>query len=440
MIFLRGGQTLSPFALYVFASAINASPDLDLIYADETTASTSSSDPTPFYKPDWSPDYLETFNYLGATACFRASVAAPCVDDVQSINLYDLVLRMTEGSDRILHIPTILGHDASRLDDGSSLDPTNAARDIAALAARLSRTGRRGAVTEHVAYKGCYEIALKLRSEPLVSVIIPTAGKTITLNERRIDLIVNVVGQIRRGSYRNIEIVIVDNGDLTAQQIDYLHHAGCRRITYREPRFNISEKLNLGATLARGELLLLMNDDIEVLDPTWIGRMVQHFEKPHVGVVGAKLLYPDGKLQHVGVAHNTGNPDHVRRMFDRSDPGYFFSTCGVRNYCAVTGACMMTRASVYRDVGGYTEALAVSYNDTDYCLKVRARGLSIVYAAQVELVHMESQSRVASADPDEVSWYQIRWAPQIISDPFYNERFLTVAPPTFLPRVNERLV
>lgn len=214
----------------------------------------------------------------------------------------------------------------------------------------------------------------------------------------------------------------------------------CQRLTYTEPVFNIPKKLNLGATVANGELLLLMNDDIEILASNWIERMVEHFEKPHVGVVGAKLLYPDGRTQHVGVVHNSGNPDHVRRLFPGDEAGYYSSTCGVRNFMAVTGAVMMTLSNMYRKVGGYSEELAVSYNDADYCLKVQEEGLWSVYAPKVELTHMESQSRVASADICEVVWYQKRWAHYVISDPYYNEQFLTVASPTFVPHVNQRIL
>jgi len=183
-----------------------------------------------------------------------------------------------------------------------------------------------------------------------------------------------------------------------------------------------------------------MNDDIEILTPSWIERMIEHFEKPHVGVVGAKLLYPDGRTQHVGVVHNCGNPDHVRRLFPGDESGYFFSTCGVRNYMAVTGAVMMTSSNIYRQVGGYNEELGVCYNDADYCLKVKQIGFYSVYAPKVELTHMESQSRIASVDMKEIVWYQKHWAPHIISDPYYNEQYLTVASPTFEPFVNQRLL
>lgn len=438
IVFMLSGQRLASNALYEFSGAINGYPDIDLFYGDQDFVTASSGQCDPFHKPGWSPDYLETFNYIGFTACFRASIARGCFDKT---HMYDLVLRFAERTTRVLHIAKILGQDVKRCGEGEAAAANAVKMDLEALSGRLSRTGRQGSVHEHELHKGCYDIRLDLKRSPLVSVVIPTAGKTVTGGERRIDLIENVIGHIRdKSTYKNIEIIVVDNGDLSPTQVRMLAEAECKRITYSDPVFNISKKLNLGTSIANGELLLLMNDDIEILAPSWIERLLEHFEKPHVGVVGAKLLYPDGQTQHVGVVHNFGNPDHVRRLFPENDAGYFFSTCGVRNYSAVTGACMMTRASIYRSVGGYSDELAVSYNDADYCLKVRRKGLWVVYAPRAELIHMESQSRVASADTGEVAWYHQRWAAEIVSDEFYNERLLTVASPTFEPFINQRML
>ena len=438
IVFMQSGQRLAINALYEFASAINQYPDIDLVYGDEDSCTPSGSRCDPFYKPGWSPDYLETFNYIGFPACFRTTVARGCFDKA---HVYDFVLRFTERTTKVLHIAKILGHVVESRREGEAASANAANLDIAALSGRLSRTGRRGSVREHELHKGCYEIRLDLKRFPLVSVIIPSAGKTVRVGERRIDLLENVIREIRnRSTYKNIEIIVVDNGDLSHAQMSMLAEAGCRQITYRDPVFNIAKKLNLGVSIANGELLLLMNDDIEILTPSWIERLIEHFEKPHVGVVGVKLLYPNEQTQHVGVVLNFGNPDHVRRLFPRNDAGYFFSTCGVRNYSAVTGACMMTPTSIYRQVGGFSEEFAVTFNDVDFCMKVRRKGLWAVYTPSVELIHMESQSRVASADMDEVARYHQRWAAEIVSDEFYNERFLTVASPTFVPCVNQRML
>jgi len=438
IVFIECGQSLSINALYEFANAINQDPDLDLIYGDEDHLNASLERCNPFYKPDWSPDYLETFNYIGFTTCFRTSLARSCLD---SAHLYDLTLKFTERTAKIRHIAKILGHQAERKMDEDSLG-SESAQDIKALRGRLNRTGREGTVREHKLHRGCYDIQINLKREPLVSVIIPTAGKEVNVGGREIDLITNITHQIRNQStYKNIEIIVVTNGDLSERQQQKLYDQGCRLVTYAEPVLNISKKLNLGSSIANGELLLLINDDIEIILPSWIERMVEHFEKPHVGVVGAKLLYPNGLTQHAGVVHNCGNPDHVSRLQPKEDAGYYFSTCGVRNFMAVTGAVMMTLSRTYQLVGGYSEELAVSYNDIDYCLKVRQEGLCIVYTAKAELIHMESLSCVrSSADMGELAWYHKRWAQQLIYDPYYNEQFLTVASPTFVPSVNKRLL
>jgi len=437
IVFVESGQALSSSALYEFATAINEYPDVDLIYGDEDFLGASGGGRGPFHKPSWSPDYLETFNYIGFPACFRATIARGCFANA---HVYDMVLQFTERTTRVVHIPKILGHGVEELEAPETAPVHRNEQDMKALSGRLHRTGRRGSVREHERHKGCYCIQLDLKRSPLVSVVIPTAARTVRVRERRIDLIENVIGQIRdRSTYRNVELIVVDNGDLSPTQLRGLAEADCRRITYAEPVFNISKKLNLGVTLAKGELLLLVNDDIEILTPTWIERLMEHFEKPHVGVVGAKLLYPNEQTQHVGVVHNFGNPDHVRRHFPRDDAGYFFSTCGVRNYSAVTGACMMTRASLYREVGGYSQELAVNFNDVDFCMKVRRKGFSVVYTPSAELIHMESLSHAVTVDMSELACYHERWAAELVADQFYNERFLTVEPPTFVPRVNQRI-
>jgi GT2 family glycosyltransferase len=434
VIFLQSGQLLARNALFEFSLAINRQPDVDLIYGDHDSITAGEGRSDPFHKPGWSPDYLETFNYIGFTACFRTSVARGRFDNT---HLYDLALRFTERTTRILHIAKILGHNSKSYWFANTESAKTVAHNIAALSDRLARTGRRGFVSENELHKGCYDIRIELERTPLVSIVIPTAGKTVTVEDRRIDLIVNVIRQIRNiSTYKNVEIIVVDNGDLSPAQLSFLSDAQCKLITYTNPVFNIAKKLNLGASLANGEFLLLMNDDIEILTPTWIERLLEHFEKPHVGVVGAKLVYPNKEIQHAGVVQPFGNPDHVRRSFARDDPGYFYSTCGVRNFSAITGAVMMSKTSIYREVGGYTDELAVCFNDVDFCMKVGRKGLSVVYTPRAELIHMESLSRIVELDMEELAWFHKRWSTELVSDQFYNDRFLTVEPPTFIPCVN----
>lgn len=434
IILMKSGQRFASNALYEFSAAINQHPDMDLIYADEDTVNTWGNRSLPFHKPGWSPDYLETFNYIGFVACYRSSIARDCFDKP---SLYNLVLKFTERTTRVLHLAKVLGHNSKRHWIPQAESAKTVRQDIAALSDRLQRTGRHGVVSEHPLHKGCYDISLDLKHNPLVSIVIPTAGKTVIVGDRYIDLIVNVIEQIHSlSTYKNIEIIIVDNGNLSPTQLRFLTDSKCTLITYTNPIFNIAQKLNLGVSLAKGELLLLMNDDIEILTPSWIERLLEQFEKPHVGVVGVKLVYPNHNTQHVGVVQPFGNPDHVRRGFARNDAGYFYSTCGVRNYTAVTGAVMMVKANVYKEVGGYSEELAVCFNDVDFCMKVGSKGLTVVYTPCAELIHMESLSRVAELDMSELAWFHQRWATELVKDKYYNDKFLTVEPPTFVPCIN----
>jgi len=435
VIFLSPGQLLAEFALYEFASQAIQTSFPDLLYADHDHLTANNERTDPFFKPDWSPDYLETFNYVGFIACYRSDLAFECLSD---LGPYDFVLQLSERAETVMHCEKILGHQMlSAQGDVSVTERT----DILGLENHLERTGRNGIVTCNPIHRGCYEIKLERVKEPLVSIVIPTAGKTVQVGERKIDLIKNVVSQIREiSSFKNLEIIVVDNDDLRADQIAHLDENKCERITYTQQKFNIAEKLNLGAAIATGANLILMNDDIEIVTEAWIERMLDQLEKPGVGVVGAKLLYPDQRIQHVGVVHNFGNPDHVHRFCDREYPGYFFSACGVRNYAAVTGACMMTKTDLYREVGGYSEELAVSFNDVDFCQKVVKAGGRIVMTPFAELIHMESVSRVPFADQNEVVWYQKKWAEELVVDKYYNERFLTVAPPTFEVAIGMRIL
>jgi O-antigen biosynthesis protein len=433
---LEAGDRVHNSALYSFASVINCSPTVDLIYADEDQIDDAGIRSQPFFKPDWSPDYLESMNYIGSAVCFRGRVVRPFVQ--QGYRGYDLILRFTEVAKKIEHVRQILFHRkwgaampyASHVVD----------EDMVALDGRLRRTNRLGEIRPVTANRRCYDCKIRLSATPLVSLIIPTAGKTVDLNGRSIDLVGNCLNAIyERSQYKNLEVIVVDNGDLNPRQRTFLREYGAKLISLRAPELNVAKKLNLGASIATGELLLLFNDDVEPLSSDWIERLVEHFEKPHVGVVGAKLLYTDETIKHAGLVLNSCSPHHVRRLKPRSDCGYFFSTTAARNFIGVTGSCMMTRSSNYRSVGGYTEALAENYNDADFCLKTLERGLTVVYAPKAELIYFGSLLTRSSLEVEEVEYFQKRWA-HLVSDPFYNELELTVASPTFEVRHNARIL
>jgi O-antigen biosynthesis protein len=426
LVWLDGGETLHSSALYGYASKANESPLADLIYADEDEIDAEGYRARPFFKPDWSPDYFESFNFVGTGACLSGRVCAPFLS--QALGAYDLMLMATETVRRVEHIRQILVHRTTGLDAPRPVE--HIAGDMEALERRLRRTGRAGVVTPARPGRACYNVRLALRSTPLVSIVIPTAGAIADIEGRRIDLLFNCLDKLAANtSYENVEIIVVHNDHLGRARLENLVGRGVKIQSYRGD-VNVARKLNIGAARARGDYLLLVNDDIEPITPDWVERMLQHFEKPHVGIVGAKLLFPSMKIQHAGVVLIHAKPDHVRFRYPRDDPGYYFSTCAVRNFSAVTGAIMMTRASLFKQLGGYTEALPINFNDVDYCLKAQRAGYTVVYEPQAELVHYQSMSRVREVASHEAEFFEKQWA-DFTTDPYYNEDMLKNRGPNY---------
>jgi GT2 family glycosyltransferase len=435
LVWLDGGETLHSSALYCYASKANESPSADLIYADEDEITADGYRARPFFKPDWSPDYFESFNFVGTGACLSSRVCAPYLS--QARGAYDLMLMATETVRRVEHIQQILVHRTTGLD--APRPGEQIAGEIEALSRRLSRTGRAGAVTPVRPDRACYDVRLTLPSTPLVSIVIPTAGADAEIEGRRIDLLFNCLDKLAANtSYENIEIIVVHSGDLGRARLENLIGRGVKVQRYRGD-VNIARKLNVGAAQGRGDYLLLMNDDIEPIAPDWVERMLQHFEKPHVGVVGAKLLFPSMKIRHAGVVLIHAKPYHVRVKYPRDDDGYYFSTCAVRNFSAVTGSIMMTRTSLFKQLGGYTEAILINFYDVDYCLKAKRAGYTTVYEPQAELVHYESMSRVRDVDAREIEFFEKQWA-DFTTDPYYNEAMLKNRGPNYEIVQSQRLI
>lgn len=441
VLVLRAGDWLAPSALEDLVAAAEAEGGLALVYADEESpqadtdpqagdtpqageAPRSGAAPLRFCKPGWSPDTLEAFDCIGAPALYRTDA----VRGLGAENPFDLALRFSEMPRTVRRLPKVLCRRSL-----SGLALRDEASDRRALLGHLARTGRTGTVEPIEPGFAVYRTRVDPPSPaPLVSIVIPTAGRDLEIDGRRLDLAVDCVRGIReRSSYAAIEIVTVVNPDLPPEKAAALDALGCRQVLFSDPVFNVARKLNLGVAAARGPYVLLLNDDVEIVAPDWIERLLVQAAKPHVGVVGGKLLYPNGTIQHAGVVLHGGNPDHVRRHYPKEDLGYFFSTAAVRNYVAVTGACMMVRQDVYHAVGGYTEALVGNFNDVDFCLKVRALGLHVVYEPGCELIHYESVSRVARVDLREYDDFRTRWAGYGGGDPLYDGEVLAVKPPTF---------
>jgi GT2 family glycosyltransferase len=430
-LFLQPGQSLTAYALYEFSNAINQYNDSDLIYGDEDVKNIFGVRTKPFFKPGWSPDYLESINYINYPSCISKNY----VHNYYSGNLYDLLLRLTEHSKKIIHIEKILGHSKKNIFRLNFF--THKESDVIALNARLKRTSRHGSAFFNESCPGSYSLNINPKNLPLVSIIIPTAGKVIDMNGLKKDLLINLLKQIhKKTSYKNFEVIVVDNGNLSKKQLKAILLYGCKKVTFKEKVFNISKKLNMGVKKAKGEMLLLINDDIEILSNNWIDEMVIHFEKKHVGVVAPKLLYPSGEIQHAGAVFNGGEVDHIDRFVKNNFNG-IYSHFYARNYTAVTGAVMMTPYEHYKKVCGYTEELAISFNDIDYCLKLKKLGYYTVFTPIPSIIHMESKSRIPFLDLNEFDYFTHKWSSELHKDNFFNERFFITKSPFYRFRFNK---
>jgi len=218
-----------------------------------------------------------------------------------------------------------------------------------------------------------------------------------------------------------LEIIVVDNGDLRPELKSWLERR-VRLVTYQDSRFNLARKINLGVRHATGEHLLLLNDDVKVITPDWIEQMFRYSQQPDIGAVGAKLLFPTGRIQHAGVLLLNGNPGHPYYDHPKEELGYFLSAAVTRNYLAVTGACLMTKRLLFEQVGGFSEEFSLNYNDVDFCLKLHQRGYRMVYVPDAMLYHYESLSRgnAGRVAPEELDRFKEKWYKCYAVDPYYN--------------------
>jgi O-antigen biosynthesis protein len=395
IVFMDHDDELTVDCLYQLALCVEReSPDF--IYSDEDKISESGELIEPHFKPDWSPDTMMSTMYTGHVSCVRRELlkqVGPLRSEVDGCQDWDFVLRLAEVTDRISHIPKVLYH--------WRISPGSVASDIAAkpyvLAATqrvrqdaLTRRGLSGRVEPVPQVKGYFRVAYDLTSEALVSIIIPTRDNARVLR-RCVDSI------RRRTSYRRFEMIILDNGSVTREATAYLDSLASQeniKLIRHDAPFNFSELNNIGARAAAGDLLLFLNDDTEVLQDDWLERLGGFAQLPHVGPVGAKLVYPDGHLvQHAGVVNLEAGPGHAFAKKHRDEPGYFMRNLLEYNWLAVTGACLMVERRKFEAVNGFAESLPIAYNDVDLCMRLRDAGYYSVVVQAVSLIHHESVSR-----------------------------------------------
>ncbi len=411
-------------ALYEVVKLLQKHPEADMIYSDEDKITTEEIRCEPFFKPDWSPDLFLSQMYTCHFGIYRKSI----VDKIGGLNKgfegsqdYDFVLRFTEETEKIFHIPKILYHwrkiPGSTADKYDAKDSTMAS--LKALNKALKRRSIKGTV-EKGAKEGTFCVRRQITDNPLISIIIPTKDKLEYL-EKCIESIET------KTRYKNYEILIVDNDSVNQQTIDYLksiHNKGnCRLLNYNtNGNFNFSSINNHGAEKSNGQFLLFLNNDTEVIAPGWLNAMLELAQRAETGAVGAKLIYKDNTIQHAGIILGIGGiANHAFYKLPENYDSYMIDSRVIRNYSAITAACLMVKKSLFEELGGFDEVnLPISYNDVDFCLRLQEKGYSNVFTPNAVLYHFESISRNPKVSDSESGYMTSKWKNILDNDPYYN--------------------
>ncbi len=432
---LDNDDLLEPDALLEVARALFHDDKIDVIYTDEDKIDQHGRLIDTYFKPDFSPEHLESVMYILHLLVVRKKLFLSLGGfrtAYTGAQDYDLMLRLSRETPRIHHIPKALYHWRAL--------PGSAAAVVDAKPWAL-RAGFR-ALEDHVAIRhgkhawvedgllpGTFRVRRHLLGKPRVSILILTNNGSLDLPGRtRFHMVDNLVDSIlRRTGYRNFEIVVVDNSKLGKPQIERYESLGVRVENYpgRVVPFNYAAKANYAIRVCRTEHLIMLNDDMEVITEDWLSSLVELSQEPEIGAVGGRLLHADGSIQHVGcVIGVNGGSAHVYHSFPNSHVGYNGFTHLIRNYAAVTGACFATRKSVLAQVGGFDESFAVDFNDTDLCLRILESGYRIAYTPYCQLFHFEGASaQRTKQNADEHRRFVSRWARYMENDPYFNPNF-----------------
>ena len=430
---------LAPHAMYTMGKAIlqlreRGEPD-GFLYSDEALFSKSIQRPiVAHFKPDYAPDYLLCCNYICHLAVFQKALwdavggERPECDGSQD---HDLFLRLIEQVGGAAHVPQVLYYwrvHAGSTSGGTEAKPYVAAAAKKALADHLARTGRTGTVEDGL-FPSTYRVKWDIEGDPKVSILIPNKDHTDDL-EKCLQSI------WKKTTWDNYEIIVIENNSTDPATFAYYEKAkqrydGLKVVTYPEKGFNFSGINNFGRKAAAGDYLLLLNNDVEVRNGDWLTELLrQCAHKGGAAICGAMLYYPDETLQHAGVITGLGGyAGHSHKYKQKGGSGYLFRIATVQDFSAVTGACLLVKASVYDEVGGLDEQFAVAFNDVDFCLRVRDVGCRIAWTPYAELTHYESKSRGGDEkDPakaarfaaEQQRLYTIHGKENILDDPYYN--------------------
>ncbi len=432
IVFADHDDLLTEDALYECAQALREQPDTELIYSDEDKVSMNGKRYfEPHFKSDYNPDLLCSMNYFCHLVVVKRSLAekAGLLDGAfDGAQDYDFVLRCTEHTDKIAHIPKVLYH--WRAHENSTAENPESKRYAfeAGMRAIQAHYDRRmlPAKVEMGEYPGLYRTIWQWEEQPLVSILIPNKDHTEDL-----DKCIQSIEQ--KSGYRNYEYIIIENNSELPETFAYYKKLEAENekahVVFWEGGFNFSAINNFGARYAKGEYLLLLNNDTEIIHPDCLWQLLGTCMRDDVGAVGARLYYEDGSIQHAGVVLGFGGiAGHTFIGFNHNANGYFSRIICAQDYSAVTAACMMTKKSVYEAVGGLTEELVVAFNDIDYCMKVRQLGKLVVYNPDAQLYHYESKSRGLEDSPQkqeryykEMKYFVTKWKESLdAGDPYYN--------------------
>lgn len=423
---------LAPNALYEIVQALQGHPQADALYTDEDKVTTELDEHfQPHLKPDFNLDLLRSNNYICHFFVVRRSIvekAGGFRKEFDGAQDYDFIFRCTENAREVLHVPEILyhwrTHKASTADNpASKMYAFEAGKR--AIEANLERTETKGVVS-HTQDLGFYRVKYPVQGKPLVSVIIPNKDEKETLQTCMEMLNSNT-------SYQNFEIIIIENNSTTDEIFRYYKELS------KDPRihllrwgkeFNYSAINNFGVAHAKGEYLLFLNNDIKSINPDWMEELLGVCQRPEVGGVGAKLIYPDNTIQHAGCVVGMGGiAGHMFVDMPADRTGYLHKASLLQDMSAVTAACLMMKKEVFEEAGGFTEELAVAFNDVDLCLKVRKNNHLIVYDPYAKLYHMESKTRGAEDSKEkvrrfqtEIEYMRCHWLDILKNgDPYYNK-------------------
>lgn len=423
---------LTKNALYECVKVLNENPNLDFIYSDEDKIDLAGKRRDPHFKSDFAPDSILGSNYICHFEIMRKSI----VDQIGGFRVglegaqdYDIFLRFFEQTtpERIYHIPKVLYH--WRMIEGSTaaeIDNKGYAieRGRRAVADALERRGINADVKVHpkVPY---YIVEYKYEVEPMISIIIPTKDYADVTEQCLKSL-------YEKTTYQNFEVIVMNNNSQKSETFalfdKYKSEHSNFRVIDANYEFNYSKINNQGVTVANGEFIVLLNNDTEIITPNWLELMVGYAMQPHIGAVGAKLLYPDNTVQHAGVILGIGGiAQHTFIGCAKEDPGFYGRLSVPFNYSAVTAACLMVAKDKFNEVGGLEEYLQVAFNDIDFNLKLLEKGYYNVCLNHVELYHHESKSRGLDTTSEkykrfvsEHDYMKDKWSNILYNDKFYN--------------------